>query len=567
MQQTSVIRNKTAPGLSDRYSRRLGLRNLVVTGLILLSCHALSAHARTTNPVVRENAKPGTSDWAITLSADDTNQQIKGFASATSVNRGRRINFLISTNRAQGYRIEIYRMGWYGGAGGRLMRRIGPLAGAPQASPAYDAATGMVSYRWKRSYRLEVPKHWTSGIYLAKLINDDGYENYINFVVRDDSRRADFLYQQPVTTYQAYNSYPRTDVGTPAAVEPGNLATFSGSAFAAPALGTSTDAGTISEARPALQGPSVSTVAPVTTTALSADIAPDIGKSLYDFNSSAAVTTAGTTRALKVSFDRPYEGWGDGQFFAWEIFQVQWLERNGYDVAYATNIDVHRRGAKLLKRYKGFLSVGHDEYWTDRMVDSVEAARDSGVDLAFFGSNAAYWQVRLERNAAGRRNRTLVCYKNRALDPEARPAFETIRWRDLGRPEQALIGVQYVANNEWAFNTDFVVTDSDNWVYANTGFQTGDTVAGIVGYEVDLFDPNEPAPTGTDRALLSASPYTGRDGTEVVSNASIYRAPSGAWVFATGTMSWSWALGRDGFIDDRIGTTTENVLRRFLTDD
>ena len=163
------------------------------------------------NPIVIENAKAGTTDWKITRSSDDIGQQIKGYASATSVNRGRRIDFHVSVNIPQAFTIEIYRMGWYGGSGGRLMQSIGPLPGETQDEPNYAPATGMVSYRWERSYRLRVPRSWTSGIYMAKLTNADGFENYISFAVRDDGSDADFLYQQPVTTYQAYNAFPRND--------------------------------------------------------------------------------------------------------------------------------------------------------------------------------------------------------------------------------------------------------------------------------------------------------------------------------------------------------------------
>ena len=196
-------------------------------------------------------------------------------------------------------------------------------------------------------------------MYLALLTNAQNYQSYITFVVRDDARTADLLYQQSVTTYQAYNNYP-ADGAT--------------------------------------------------------------GKSLYDFNSyGATVASTGAKRAAKVSFDRPYaDGYGSGQFggnsWNWERYYIGWLEQNGYDVAYSTNLDTHSSGARLLN-FKGFLSVGHDEYWSKAMLDNVTAARNAGVNLGFFGSNTAYWQVRFEQSAGGVANRVMVCIR---APPETR---------------------------------------------------------------------------------------------------------------------------------------------------
>src|SRR5207245_750847 len=210
------------------------------------------------------------------------------------------------------------------------------------------------------------------------LINADGYQNYVTFVVRD-GRPAPFLYQWSVATDQAYNNYPN-------------------------------DGRT--------------------------------GKSLYTYNSYGAKTVSGDTRAVKVSFDRPFLGLGVGGFFAWEIFFVRWLERSGYDVTYSTDIDTHANGGEL-KRHKAFLSVGHDEYWSKEMFDAAEAARDTGVNLGFFNANAVYWQVRFEPSAAGVANRVMVCYRDAAIDPvHARTTTTQWRHRPRSRPAHALLGLR-----------------------------------------------------------------------------------------------------------------------------
>src|SRR5207249_11069049 len=140
------------------------------------------------------------------------------------------------------------------------------------------------------------------------------------------------------------------------------------------------------------------------------------GKSLYGVNS-------GWGAATKVSFNRPFatdrasQGEGAGEFLiarfmgGWECNLVRWLEREGYDVAYCSSLDTHSR-PNLLWNHQGFISMGHDEYWSYPMRWHVEAARDRGVNLAFLAANVCYWQVRFEPGADGAPDRNMVCYKS-----------------------------------------------------------------------------------------------------------------------------------------------------------
>ena len=480
----------------------------IALSLVGLVASAISIPARPVvaadNPVVVENQQPGSSAWTLSRTADDVNGQVKAYADATSVPQGASLTLYVSVNPAQTYTIDFYRIGWYGGLGARLRLHAGPLDGTLQPTCPVDATTGMIACNWAAGYTLTIPGDWTSGIYLAKLTNAAGYQNYVNFAVRD-GRPAAFLYQEAVSTAQAYNNYPNDRL---------------------------------------------------------------TGKSLYEFNSYGANTIAGTTRAVKVSFDRPYSGDGSGQFLSWELQLVRWLERSGYDVTYSTDVDTHANGGELLN-HRGFFSAGHDEYWSAEMYNAAQNARDAGVNLAFFGANAVYWQVRFEASAAGVANRVVVCYKNATIDP-VKGSGSTMRFRDtpVSRPEQGLIGVQYTSevsssNN----NVAYLVTNSSNWAYTGTGFHDGDAVPSIVGYEMDRYMSNYPAPNALSRTLLSQSPFTNTSGAADYANSSIYQAPSKAWVFATGTMSWSWAL--DSYRttlqpDARIQQTTATVLSAFL---
>ena len=107
--------------------------------LFLLVPVLLSAHAFGSNPIQSENAKLGTTAWQISKGA--TNHQIEGYASATSVNRGGSISLFTNTTDSS-YSIEIFRMGWYGGLGGRRMMPTIQLSGTQQpACPVVDANT------------------------------------------------------------------------------------------------------------------------------------------------------------------------------------------------------------------------------------------------------------------------------------------------------------------------------------------------------------------------------------------------------------------------------------------
>ena len=464
------------------------------------------------NPIVTENQRAGTTEWQIDLPSNDAVEEIKGYASATSINKGEKITFYVSVNPAQTYSIDLYRIGWYQGLGGRLVQHIGPLEGIQQNTCTLEPTTGMISCEWAPAIALSIPTSWTSGIYLARLTNSQMFQNYIVFVVRDDARETALLYQQPVTTYQAYNNYP--DDG-------------------------------------------------------------QRGKSFYPFNSYGQKTITGDARAAKVSFDRPYSGNGSGRLLFWEINLIHWLEKSDYDVVYSTDVDTHMHGERLLT-HRGFLSVGHDEYWSKPMYDAVVAARDAGVNLAFLGADAIYWQVRFEPSHLGIENRVLACYKDAEIDPVADPNLKTVHWRDppLNRPEQTLIGIQYTSMVPWKDGyASYVIANSSHWVYAGTGFKDGDHVPLIVGYEADHLSGQHAGPQAVPGTytILSNSPFTSASKNPSLradyANSSIYQAPSGAWVFASGTMSWSWALdpyGQVDTVDRRIQRTTANLLDRFL---
>src|SRR5262249_49418963 len=148
-----------------------------------------------------------TSDWQLSNYA--SNHEIEGYANLTSVNRGGQIKFFVNTID-NNFTIEFFRTGWYGGAGGRRNTSAPQPARTAQPPCSNDMTTGLIECNWINPYTLQIPNDttdptdWCSGVYLAKLTSSSGLTSYIVFVVRDDSRPSDYLFQSSVNTYQAY---------------------------------------------------------------------------------------------------------------------------------------------------------------------------------------------------------------------------------------------------------------------------------------------------------------------------------------------------------------------------
>ncbi|MEZ6102682.1 MAG: DUF6605 domain-containing protein [Pirellulaceae bacterium] len=395
---------------------------------------------------------------------------IEGYTSEASVAPGESVEFHVSSDQGYNYRIEIYRLGWYDGDGGRRVADLPATAGSSfvgfnQGIPAPDPVTLEVRANWSVTQSFVVPYDWHSGYYLANLIltsgPNAGEAHHVPFIVRAEaSRHSDILVEVPVNTWQAYNSWG--------------------------------------------------------------------GHSLYD-----------PAAADKVSFDRPYAD--ITHILRYEVNLLRYLEREGFDVQYATNVDVHRDPASL-QDHQLVIASGHDEYWTSEMRTAFEAARDAGTNLVFMGSNMAYWQVRFE-NA----EQTLVGYKVKPPtaneDPEPDLSKKSMQFRQLtpARPECELIGVQYMDT----FTTDFdpdeslypdytVATASLSHPWFNgSEILTGATFANRVGYEWDQLVP------GCRNDQMTFFEYNAG---ALSAHATAYTAASGATVFAAGSMGMNYAL-------------------------
>lgn len=273
-----------------------------------------------------------------------------------------------------------------------------------------------------------------------------------------------------------------------------------------------------------------------------------------------------TGRSYAVSFDRPYDHDGAGKFLYFERALIVRAERLGLPMAYTTDIRLSEDpGAAAHAR--AIVTPGHEEYWTWNQRRAYLRARRNGANLAFFGANTQYWQVRLAATALGR-GRTEICYKtDEWADPDAWTERASTLWTALPRPEpeSRLVGLSYGC---FPAEAPYVVRRPEFFGFRGTGARRGSSYPGLVGVEIDRVDPAS-APRHTEAVARSPAWCAG---TLTFSDSSYYVAASGAGVFATGTMRWVDVLGGGGHRHGVTGrtirfvrTVTDNILRAFAT--
>ena len=436
-----------------------------------------------------ENQKTGTRDWQI---PDDRAvwSRISGYADATSIDLGRPVDIHVSTG-APTWFVSAYRIGYYGGTGGRLVWRSDQQTGVVQPRQTVDQRTRTASADWPTSLTLTPDPTWPPGQYLLRLESSDGGATFIPLIIRDDQSKSDLLMQSAVTTWQAYNGWG--------------------------------------------------------------------GASIY-------IGDAG--RADVVSFDRPYTGNGSGEFLGREYEFIFFVERLGLDVSYWSNIDLDERG-ELATNHRAIIIPGHDEYYTVRMRENLEKARDSGVNIGFFGANNIYRRIRLEP-VGSTTSRRLVNYRDAGRDPLARtdPKQVTTSFREApaANPESSITGSYYECN---PVSADWVVADSSAWMFEGSGIRNGDRMPKMVGNEYDRVTAGVPTPSNIQ--VIARSPVNCK-GLNSYADSTWYSVPSGAGVFSAGTFGWSPLLDDvtcgDGItaastMRCRVLHVTGNILRAF----
>lgn len=430
--------------------------------------------------VTAENRKPGTTAWNIPQADQASDTELAGFVDHDSVLPGTKLALRVTTTYPT-FTVAAYRMGWYGGKGGRLVWSGPGLPRIQQPAPIVKPGNEVDASNWTPSTTIDT-RGWPPGLYLLKL-SGGGKAKWIPLVVRSSSLAGKLAIVYATPTYEAYNAWG--------------------------------------------------------------------GWSLY--------TGPHGTRATHVSFNRPYDKSGARLVTAGERQVTALAEKEGLPTAYVSQADISDDPG-LVRGARGLVSLGHDEYWTTQMRSAWESARDHGTNLAFLGANALYWRIRIE-------GRTIVGYKWSAGSDPVQGAQTTAQWRQAPHPdpENSLTGQLYEC---FPAHGALKVSDPSFFLFNGTGAKSGSTYNGLVGVEIDRAYPI--AGTPADLQVVAHSPVQCGSVGPTYSDMTYYTAPSGAGVFASGSMNWAVGLlgpnpNRSYQIDQAASafsaTVTGNLLR------
>ena len=292
----------------SKLNRRDLLRGTAAAGLAFTLTDkadtALRPTAARPDLICTENDKPGTTDWLLTNTRVDPKTKyrcpwIEGYCSHTSLRAGDSLSVMVSTNPASPFIIDVYRLGYYQGKGGRHLLRLGPFQGMVQPDPEVGEER-LRECRWEPAVTFKIPTDWPSGVYVGKLTAErEKLQSYVIFIVCDD-RACDVLFQCSDCTWNAYNHWP------------------------------------------------------------------DQWSLYQDGKKQSGYWGPG----VRTSWDRPYGKYyqvvdaplsqGSGEFFLWEFPLAHWMEKQGYDVSYVSNVNTHL-DALAIQRARGWISIGHDE--------------------------------------------------------------------------------------------------------------------------------------------------------------------------------------------------------------
>jgi hypothetical protein len=466
------------------------------------------------NPIVTENALPGNpiSEWGVPNFRDN---RIAGFATKMSLNRGQTVRFKINVQSAASFTLKIYRLGYYGGNGARLVANLGTINGTIQPNGIYNSSTGELNCsNWSESANWTIPSTAVSGLYIAKLERSGGGSNHIVFIVRNDASNSDLYVQIPDATWQAYNGY-------------GGNSMYDG------------------------------------TTSWPSGHAVKVSYNRPFFPYNSLFNTDGREADWYMNAEYP---------------MIRWLERNGYDVTYTSCNDVANNGARLLN-HRVFVPIGHDEYWSKQHRQNVEAARNAGVHIAFFTGNEVYWKTRWENNDGTEDRTLVCYKEGfladgtlgeRTCGTKCDPSPEwTGLWRtggnyDAGQPENGLVGqISWVENPAEigvpAFYKNLRFWRNTSVANLSSG-QTAFLGVNTLGYEWDYEQPQFASSNPPGRITMSS-----RTINNLTHKLSLYRHSSGALVFGAGTVQWSWGLdgehwGGSTTVSPEMQQATVNLL-------
>ncbi len=278
---------------------------------------------------------------------------------------------------------------------------------------------------------------------------------------------------------------------------------------------------------------------------------------------------------VTLSLDRPMPratpvGAGRNHLTRAELWVLDWMEAAGYAVDVYADTDLHR-GWDWLADYPALVINTHSEYWSEPMRDHLDAYLNAGGNLLYLSGNGIYWKVTYDPTC-----RIMEVRK------DGKPHYQNGEpgglWRNLGRPEHAVLGVGYLRPGYMTF-APYMVQDASHWTFNGAGLKTGDLIGregtnngSASGWEADQANEWSPKNLQILARRLNAEDYmapgesahypdptyiwNGRGGAHMT----YYDHPGGGGVFSVGSIAFGGSLIVDPVLQQIVG----NVLDRFL---
>jgi hypothetical protein len=468
-----------------------------------------------------ENRAAGSTAWRLPgparLLGGAARGPVEGYVAEQVIALGQTERIYVNAPRAHAVTVQVYRMGWYGGEGGRLMLQSAPLAAIAQPPCTHHFSTGLTECRWHATLSFPIPSALASGVYIAKLHASDGAESDCLFVVRS-ATPTPLLVEIPTASYEAYNAW-------------GGDSLYPGGQKRVGITHTT-------------QGVEVS----------------------YD-RPYASQTGAGQFFIREVAMVRFLERYG----YPVSYTTIESLDRDPaqvdgvralMDVGHSEYWSARDARAFASARDRGtsLIFISSDTLaWRVRFARATRASSQADEPDHVI---VAY------KEAAGRDPDRA---EPTGLFPQGGAPLVGSAYNGCITPRVPRPGPPAYRYYPWAPSAGL----RPSWLFADTGVSVATRIPGIVGYELDQRTPA--APPGT--LLVGGSvgvPCMGEDEPSpvhgTVAQSTLYVARSGALVFASGTLGWEYALSpvpqaspdAPSSPDPRVVAMTRNLLAHVL---
>jgi hypothetical protein len=427
---------------------------------------AAAASSAAVFDAARENRLSGTLRSQMATNWSSTNALEGYLGQNASVPRRRTVDLYIDSTLGR-IHIQAFRVGYYNGAGQRLVWTSGTVRVHRQDPCSVQRSTRMVACRWAVTTRVNTSA-WPEGLYYLVLSAGAGHASMIPLVVESASVAGKAVLVVNDCTMQAYNRW-------------GHYSLYGGP-----------------------------------------------GHSYR-------------TRSYKVSFDRPYGNLAEIDERDTPLIRAaEEIPNDGLRLAYTTETEL-TANPSLAYGAAAVIFSGHSEYWSPALRHNIEAARNHGTNVVFFGANNVYWRTRMEASPMGA-DRVEVCYREARLDPArfTHPAAVTTQWRQgpAPDPESTLTGAVY---GDLQSKGAFTVTDPRFFAFAGTGAAKGAKYPGLISGETDRVYPAAEyprLPLPAHLRIFAHSPEAGRHTLRGWADSTFYSTASGAGVLDMGSMDW-----------------------------